>query len=82
MRFETLAIHAGAEADAETGAVAPPLHMSTTFQHGPAGERRAGYEYQREANPTQDRLETCLAILHQDHSKALSLKKRVFENCQ
>ena len=63
MRFETLAIHAGAEADAETGAVAPPLHMSTTFQHGPAGERRAGYEYQREANPTQDRLETCLAAL-------------------
>ncbi|MFZ9310734.1 MAG: trans-sulfuration enzyme family protein [Arenimonas sp.] len=63
MRFETLAIHAGAEADAETGAVAPPLHLSTTFKHGAAGERRAGYEYQRETNPTQDRLETCLAAL-------------------
>ena len=63
MRFETLAIHAGAETDAETGAVAPPLHLSTTFKHGAAGERRAGYEYQRETNPTQDRLEICLAAL-------------------
>ena len=49
--------------DAETGAVAPPIHLSTTFQHGPAGERVAGYEYQREGNPTQDRLETALAAL-------------------
>ncbi len=63
MRLETLAIHAGAEADSETGAVASPLHLSTTFKHGPAGERVAGYEYQREANPTQDRLEVCLAAL-------------------
>lgn len=63
MRLETLAVHAGAEVDAETGAVATPLHLSTTFKHGPAGERVAGYEYQREANPTQDRLETMLAAL-------------------
>lgn len=63
MRFETLAIHAGAEKDAETGAVASPLHLTTTFKHGPAGERIGGYEYQRESNPTQDRLETCLAAL-------------------
>ncbi len=63
MRFETLAIHAGAEPDPETGAVASPLHLSTTFKHGPAGERIAGFEYQREANPTQDRLEVCLAAL-------------------
>jgi cystathionine gamma-synthase len=63
MRPETLAVHAGAEADRETGALAPALHLSTTFRHGPAAERVAGYEYQREANPTQDRLETCLAAL-------------------
>jgi cystathionine gamma-synthase len=63
MRLETLAVHAGAEADAETGAVAVPLHLSTTFKHGPAGERVAGHEYQRESNPTQDRLESCLAAL-------------------
>jgi cystathionine gamma-synthase len=63
MRLETLAVHAGAEADAETGAVTPPIHLSTTFRHGPAAERIAGYEYQREGNPTQDRLETALAAL-------------------
>jgi cystathionine gamma-synthase len=63
MRIETLAVHAGAEPDAETGAVAPPIHLSTTFRHGPAAERIAGYEYQREGNPTQDRLETALAAL-------------------
>jgi cystathionine gamma-synthase len=59
----TLAVHAGAEPDAETGAVAPPIHLTTTFRHGPAGERIAGYEYQREGNPTQDRLEQALAAL-------------------
>lgn len=63
MRPETLAVHAGAEPDATTGAVAPPIHLSTTFAHGPAAERIAGYEYQREGNPTQDRLETALAAL-------------------
>jgi cystathionine gamma-synthase len=63
LRLETLAVHAGAEPDAQTGAMAPPIHLATTFQHGPAGERIAGYEYQREGNPTQDRLETALAAL-------------------
>jgi cystathionine gamma-synthase len=63
MRIETLTIHAGGEPDKETGAVTPPIHMATTFQHGPAGERVAGFEYQREANPTQSRLEECLAAL-------------------
>jgi cystathionine gamma-synthase len=65
MRPETLAVHAAAEPDAATGAIAPPLHFSTTFRHGPAGERVAGYEYQREGNPTQDRLESALAALEQ-----------------
>lgn len=62
-RIETLAVHAGGEPDHETGAIAPPIHLATTFQHGPAGERRAGFEYQREHNPTQARLETALAAL-------------------
>ena len=59
----TLAVHAGAEPDTATGAVAPPIHLSTTFRHGPSGERQAGFEYQREGNPTQDRLEVALATL-------------------
>ncbi|HZH46573.1 MAG TPA: aminotransferase class I/II-fold pyridoxal phosphate-dependent enzyme [Roseococcus sp.] len=63
MRPETLAVHAGAEVDRETGAVAPPIHLSTTFRHGPAAERQAGYEYQREGDPTNDRLRAALAAL-------------------
>ena len=63
LHLQTLAVHAGAEPDAATGAMSPPLHLATTFLHGPAGERIGGYEYQREGNPTQDRLEQALAAL-------------------
>ena len=63
MRPETLSVHAGNEADPATGAVAPPIHLATTFRHGPSGERVAGYEYQREGNPTNDRLREALAAL-------------------
>lgn len=63
MRPETLAIHAGGEADAATGAVTPPIHLATTFRHGPAAERIAGYEYQREGNPTNDRLRAAITAL-------------------
>lgn len=63
MKPETLFIHAGAEPDATTAAVAPPIHLATTFRHGPAGEREHGYEYIRESNPTQDRLEAALAAV-------------------
>ena len=63
MRIESLAVHAGAEPDKETGAMAPPIHLSTTFKHGPSGERIGGFEYSREDNPTQARLESALATL-------------------
>ena len=59
----TLAVHAGNHADPATGAVAPPIHLATTFRHGPAGERIAGYEYQREGDPTNDRLREALVAL-------------------
>jgi cystathionine gamma-synthase len=63
MRPETLFVHAGAEADPATGAMSPPIHLATTFKHGPAGERIAGFEYVREGNPTQERLESALTAL-------------------
>ncbi len=63
MRLETLAIHAGGEPDPETGALSPPIHLATTFRHGPAAERQAGYEYQREGSPTNDRLCAALAAV-------------------
>ena len=65
MHFETIAVHAGAEPDPATGAVAPPIHLSTTFEHGPASEDPFGYHYVRDDNPTQARLEMALAALEQ-----------------
>lgn len=63
MRLETLAVHAGAEADRETGALSPPLHLATTFLHAPDGTHDHGYIYQRDDNPTQRRLESALAAM-------------------
>jgi len=63
LRPETRAVHVGNEPDPATGAVAPPLHLATTFQHAADGTRVAGYEYQRAADPTNDRLRSALAAL-------------------
>jgi len=61
--FETLAIHAGQEADPLTGAVVPPVYLTSTFKQDGVGGRRGGYEYSRSANPTRTALEECLAAL-------------------
>src|SRR5215470_4566778 len=63
LRLETIAVHAGAELDSATGALAPPLYLSTTFEHGPAGEAIHQFLYAREKNPTQLRLEGALRDL-------------------
>lgn len=63
MRMETLAVHAGATPDAETGAVVPPLHLATTFEHAPDGSLPHGLIYQRTDHPTQQRFEQALAAL-------------------
>lgn len=63
MRFETLAVHAGHGIDAGTGAVTPPIHLSTTFQRDEAGEYPGGYIYTRSNNPNREALEACLAAL-------------------
>ncbi|GAA1106414.1 cystathionine gamma-synthase [Nocardiopsis composta] len=61
--FETLAIHAGQEADAETGAVVVPIYQTSTYAQDGVGGLRGGYEYSRTANPTRTALEECLAAL-------------------
>ncbi|HEX8616674.1 MAG TPA: aminotransferase class I/II-fold pyridoxal phosphate-dependent enzyme [Thermoanaerobaculia bacterium] len=63
MHFETKAIHAGMHIDGETGAVAPPLHLSTTFERSMEGEASRGFSYVRDGNPTQERLEQALAAI-------------------
>jgi cystathionine gamma-synthase len=60
--FETRAIHVGQQPDPETGAVVPPLTLSTTFAQSAVGEHR-GFEYGRSGNPTRSALEACLASL-------------------
>jgi cystathionine gamma-synthase len=60
--FETRAIHAGQPPDPTTGAVIPPISVSTTFAQEAPG-RPGRYEYARSANPTREALETCLASL-------------------
>ncbi len=62
--FATNAIHAGQDPDPTTGAVIPPVHLSSTFvQDGVGGTRAGGYEYARSANPTRTALQECLAAL-------------------
>ena len=60
--FETRAIHAGQQPDPVTGAVVPPISVSTTFAKRGVG-RHGGFEYSRSANPTRAALEACLASL-------------------
>ena len=60
--FATLAIHAGQEADAATGATVVPIYATSTYTQEAPG-RHKGYEYSRSANPTRTALETCLAAL-------------------
>jgi cystathionine gamma-synthase len=63
MKFETIAIHAGREADPATGAVRSPLHLSTTFVREADGSYPHGYDYTRTGNPNRNALETALAAL-------------------
>jgi cystathionine gamma-synthase len=63
VNFETLAIHAGQEPDAETGSVTVPIYQTSTFKQDGVGGTRGGYEYSRSGNPTRTALETCLAAL-------------------
>src|SRR5262245_17835737 len=63
MRFETLAVHVSAEPDPTTGAIAPPLHLSTTFQRGADGSFPTGYGYVRDGNPNRNALEAAMAAI-------------------
>ena len=63
MKLETLAVHAGQSPDPATGAVIPPIHLSTTYERAPDGSLPHGFIYSRYANPNRDALERCLAAL-------------------
>ncbi len=63
MHVETLAIHAGRRPDPTTGAVMPPIVLSTTFERQADGAYPTGYVYTRSENPNRAALESCLAQL-------------------
>src|ERR1700739_2893963 len=49
--------------DAAGGAVAEPIHLSTTFERSADGSYPRGYRYSREGTPNRTALEACLATL-------------------
>ena len=63
LAFATLAVHAGQEPDELTGAVAPPIYQTSTYQQDGVGRPRRGYDYARTVNPTRDRLQRAVAAL-------------------
>ena len=63
MKTDTLLVHAGGGLEPDSGAIAPSIHLSTTFEHTPDGEATQDHVYIRMGNPTQDRLEEALAAI-------------------
>lgn len=60
--FTTRSVRAGLESDDVTGAVVPPLHLSSTYAFRGYGDKRQ-YDYSRSGNPTRDLLGNALADL-------------------
>jgi cystathionine gamma-synthase len=63
-RFSTRSVRAGLESDDVTGAVVPPLHLTSTFAFRGYGDKRK-YDYSRSGNPTRDLLGNALADLEE-----------------
>ena len=63
MNIETIAVHSGRSVDPSTGAIAPPIHMSTTFEREADGTYPRGFVYGRTGNPSRTLLEECVRDL-------------------
>jgi len=62
MQFNTKAIHQGQLPDSETGAIIPPIYMTSTYVQESPGMTK-GYDYTRAGNPNFTNLEQTLASL-------------------
>ena len=62
-KFNSNVIHGGHGADQESGAVMPPISMSSTFKQKSPGDFK--YEYARTKNPTRDILEKLLSEIEE-----------------
>ncbi|KAG2753518.1 hypothetical protein P692DRAFT_20797120 [Suillus brevipes Sb2] len=69
--FSTRAIHIGSEADPTTGAVIPPISLSTTYKQDEVGVHK-GFEYSRSGNPNRDALERTLVGLEAGAGHAIT----------
>jgi len=59
----TKAVHAGWEPEELTGAVMPPIYMTSTYVQDAPGEPRRGFEYSRTQNITRYALQDALTAL-------------------
>ncbi|MGK0421277.1 MAG: cystathionine beta-lyase [Polaribacter sp.] len=62
MKFNTKTIHGGQQPEKLTGAVMPPVFMTSTYAHSKPGEAQE-YEYSRGGNPTRTALENSFAAI-------------------
>ncbi len=62
-KIETLAIHGGQKPDPITGAVMPPIAMTSTYAQTSPGKPVGEFEYSRSHNPSRRILEDCIALL-------------------
>ncbi|MCG1037546.1 cystathionine gamma-synthase [Polaribacter sargassicola] len=62
MKFNTKTIHGGQKPEETTGAVMPPVFLTSTFAKTSPTEHK-GFEYSRGANPTRTALEKSVASL-------------------
>lgn len=70
--IETKLVQLGNLSDPKTGAVNPPIYMSTAYKHAGIGQS-TGYDYTRTKNPTREILEKGIADLeHGDTGFACS----------
>lgn len=60
--LETQLVQLGNHSDAKTGAVNPPIYLSTAYKHAGIGQS-TGYDYTRTKNPTRAILEEGIAKL-------------------
>ena len=62
MKFNTKTIHGGQKHEEATGAVMPPVFLTSTYAQSSPGQHK-GYEYSRGANPTRTALENSFAAI-------------------
>src|SRR3569833_1651903 len=62
-RPESLAAQALGWIDSKTGAVSPPIHMSSTFLRDPDNQYRTGHVYIRDDNPAFEQVQSLLSKL-------------------